>query len=106
MTAAGFTVQSEHAGDSVRLSVSGELDLLTEPVLVGRVRDELSSADVNEVVIDLRAVSFIDSSGLRALLVCRGDVQRHASRLRLAVGTGAAARLFEVAGVTDWFSYE
>jgi anti-anti-sigma factor len=105
MTTPDFTVRTQHDGDTVRLSVSGELDLVSEPVLVGAVRGELS-AEVSDLVIDLRDVSFIDSSGLRALLVCRGDVQGRPTRLRLAVGDGAAARVFEMAGVTDWFNYE
>ena len=47
----------------------GDLDMLTAPVLRQRVDDTL--AEHGSLVIDLGGVTFVDSAGLRALLLAR-----------------------------------
>jgi anti-anti-sigma factor len=56
------------AGGVVTLSLSGELDPSTAPTLDDAVGAALASEGVDQVLLDLAAVSFIDSSGLSALL--------------------------------------
>jgi anti-anti-sigma factor len=51
-----------------RLSVSGELDLATTPQLEQRV-GALLADDSRRIVIDLAKLNFIDSTGLRLLLL-------------------------------------
>ena len=107
MTAAnGFSVSCQSAGDRVSVEVSGELDLLTEPTLIEAVRNALTGEAPSRAVIDLTRIEFIDSSGLRALLVCRGTAEERGVALSLVVGDGPVGRLLDLAGVTDWFSVE
>jgi len=50
-----------------RVVVSGDLDLATAPQLMSAV-ESLAASGARRVVVDLGAVSFIDSSGISALL--------------------------------------
>ena len=70
------------------LSVTGELDRLTAPVLVAFLAERLGS-DAPDVTltIDLTATSFVDVGGLNALL----EVQRRARTDGVTVHVGRAA---------------
>ncbi len=51
---------------SVRVQVEGELDLATSPELEQALRREIAAG--KQVVLDLADVSFIDSTGLNAVI--------------------------------------
>ena len=53
--------------DPRRLSLVGELDLATADTLVERVVAATGSAP-GDVVLDLRGLEFVDSTGIRALI--------------------------------------
>jgi anti-anti-sigma factor len=53
-------------GAAVRIEVVGELDLSTAPELEHALRREIASG--NEIVLDLGAVTFIDSTGLHTIV--------------------------------------
>jgi anti-anti-sigma factor len=81
-----FDVTSEDANGAVLLKLSGELDLVSEPVLA----QALAKANGHPVLIDLSEVAFMDSTGLRALLTAarehadlklRGPLQPSVDRL-------------------------
>jgi anti-sigma B factor antagonist len=61
-----FTVDYQQAGDTIFVRLSGEFDLAAEEYFDWTV-ERLAGAARN-VVVDLSALAFIDSSGLRALL--------------------------------------
>jgi len=96
---AEFSVfDARRADGSVLLTVAGELDIATVP----RVRERLSAltdAGARRIVVDLRDVSFMDSTGLAAFIHAKmrlGDE----GRLTLVIEPDSYARLiFEVAGL-------
>jgi anti-anti-sigma factor len=55
------------------------------------------------VVLDLRELAFVDSSGVRELLRCRDRAGSRGSELALALAPGAVSRALEVCGVRDLF---
>ena len=59
-----FEVASEHADGTMLLRLTGELDLVSEPVLA----EALAQGDGQPLRIDLSELAFMDSTGLRALL--------------------------------------
>jgi anti-anti-sigma factor len=101
-----FAISVERGRDEVVLALTGELDIESAPTLeqeVGMVR----AAGYAEVVLDLREVEFIDSSGLRVLLSLRNDAKRTAYRLWLIPPPPAVRRIFEITvtrGLFDWRS--
>lgn len=74
-----FAVDRASVEGHAVLRVRGELDLATAPVLAASVDAELATSP-SELVLDLTATSFLDSSGCREL----------AKSAKRAVGVGAA----------------
>ncbi len=66
-TIAEFEVHLERYGDVVHMRLAGELDIAVIDELQERVA-EVGRSATRVVVLDLRELTFIDSSGVRALL--------------------------------------
>jgi anti-sigma B factor antagonist len=62
-----FEIGIEWSGDAVHLHVRGELDIAVAPRLVERV-EAIRDSSARLALVDLSAVDFIDSSGVRALI--------------------------------------
>jgi anti-sigma B factor antagonist len=93
-----LSVQIEAAGESACVvSLAGELDLSTIPLLEEQLLEELRSKD--GVVVDLTRVSFIDSSGI-ALLIQGLRATGHACVLNTVIAEGSQVdRVFRLAGI-------
>ncbi len=101
-----LVVDCSQSGSELRVVVSGELDAATEPQLVALATSAMDHVGVEAVVLDVGALSFIDSAGLRALMLCRDHAAKCGVPMRLMPGDGVVPRLLEVAGVTAWFCYD
>jgi anti-anti-sigma factor len=81
--------------------LSGELTLETAPALTTALGDLAREHEVAALVIDLRDVSYLDSTCLSAMLEARRVQQRHGGRLELLVtGGGPVGELFRISGTT------
>ncbi|MEU9501975.1 STAS domain-containing protein [Streptomyces sp. NPDC048196] len=82
----------------------GELDILAVSVLSGRL-DDLTGAQGADLVLDLRAVAFIDCAGLSLLSRARYRTRQRGGRLRLAGVTDGSSvgRLLRMTGLTGHF---
>jgi anti-sigma B factor antagonist/stage II sporulation protein AA (anti-sigma F factor antagonist) len=101
-----FGVRCRGGEGTLHVDITGELDLAAEPAVVEALSDHLTTHEVSRVVIDVTAVTFIDSSGLRALLRCRDLASRAGAAPALILGgNDGVHRLLEIAGVTNWFVY-
>jgi anti-sigma B factor antagonist len=69
-------------GSGVRLRVSGELDLYTAPLLTEAVHNQARAGQ--RVVVDLEKVSFMDSTGVSALIGVIQDAGRNGWELAVA----------------------
>lgn len=79
------------------IRAQGEVDLSNASALESAL--EAAAADKGGVLIDLTGVPFMDSSGLRVMLVAARDL---GARLAVVVSPGSPVlRLFEVAEVAD-----
>jgi anti-sigma B factor antagonist len=97
-----FEVKTERASNgTVVVGVTGELDLSTHEQL----RDPLVAAaeDENSVVVDLSACEFIDSSGIRALLVGHEALAGNGSGGRMVVAgpQPQVMRVLEMTGLGE-----
>lgn len=68
-----LTFDVERRGDDAVIAVTGEIDLQTAPALRDRV-DSVLAEGARSIVLELSGVSFLDSSGLGALLGIRREV--------------------------------
>jgi anti-anti-sigma factor len=90
----------EHDGCQT-LVLAGELELVTTPKLEAAVSGVCACAP-RELEIDLLGVSFIDSTGLRGLIVAKETCAQYGVALFLRGAEDARQRrLFEVAGLLD-----
>ena len=84
----------------VVLAVAGDLDLATSDHLE-RVIADAAIGRPAEIVLDLRDVNFMDSSGLRAIVASAEDLSGTGTRVCIEGLSGAAQRLLEVTGLIE-----
>jgi anti-sigma B factor antagonist len=82
---------------SVCIEVRGEVDLVAEAPLVEQVDALAGSDETSTILLDLGAVDFIDSSGVRALIRVRRE---HGDRVRLVAASHPVRRVLDIAGLT------
>jgi anti-anti-sigma factor len=85
---------------SVRIRPVGELDLATVPVVDAQL-SELVAAGFTSLVLDLRELRFLDSTGLRLLLSWDARSRTDEFDLRLIPGPAPVQRVFDLAGAAD-----
>jgi anti-anti-sigma factor len=86
------------------LRPTGELDIDTVRKLETALLEGRSAGD--RVLLDLGALEFIDSTGLRTIVRAAEAAQRGRWELRLRHGGPAVRRVFEFAGLIDAFPFE
>jgi anti-sigma B factor antagonist len=97
-----FNIEVVDRDDGMLVRVEGELDVATAPVLQEALI-QVEASDAPVIAIDLTGVSFIDSTGLRALLEAhvRDTERADGERLQITGGSEQAHKLFKLAGVLD-----
>lgn len=93
-----FKVETDQKAGELLVRLYGEFDILA----FGEVDQLLTDAqsDTNErVVVDLRTVEFIDSSGIRALVRAHKRAVDSGGEFRLIRGPKTVHRVFELAGL-------
>jgi anti-sigma B factor antagonist len=95
-----LTISTVENGPGVRVVADGELDLSTAPLLEAALL-AAEATDTATITLDIDAVSFIDSTGLRVLLEAHTRSLADSRRLRLTQGSPQAQRLFVLAAVGD-----
>ena len=89
----------------VSIALSGELDLAGARQLEMHL-DEAERESPERLVIDLRDLSFIDSTGLRLLLQADARARERGCELVLRRGEATVQRVFEVTGALDVLRFE
>jgi anti-sigma B factor antagonist len=90
--------KTEHGSDWVSLAVSGEIDLATVDQLERDLKACLESGSGN-LVVDLTSADFMDSAGLRSLVMADRAYRDSGRRFALVVTNGPISRLIELSGV-------
>jgi anti-sigma B factor antagonist len=94
-----FSVTVARRGDTVTLAVAGELDLATTPQVAAHL-DALEPG-VGAVVLDLSAVTFLDSSGVALLLAIARRAEQEGWRLSITGTPPQAHGVLELCGLLD-----
>lgn len=98
----GTTVRN--GGSGRILELAGELDLAS----VERLDAELlqTPPDGSSIlVVDLRGLTFMDSTGLKSMLQAEQLHRAKGSRLVLVRGEGPIQRVFEISGLEEHFEF-
>jgi anti-sigma B factor antagonist len=96
----GFEVQESVRDGRHTLILSGELDLAVAAGLEATILG-LSGEGVSAVELDLSRLTFMDSSGLRAVLRAHELCAEHGCDFLVIPGSGQVQRLLELTGTTD-----
>jgi anti-anti-sigma factor len=92
-----FTIEQVDAGPPTRFRCTGELDLAGAPA----VADAVGSVAANDVELDVSDVSFLDSSGVGALVAQQTRLRDRGHRLRLVGLQAMPRRSLETLGLLD-----
>jgi anti-anti-sigma factor len=94
-----FAISEEDRHGRTYVSLRGELDLATAPELEQLVNERVDAG--REVVVDLRGLDFMDSSGIRVLVAAHARAGRTGTRLIVVrpAPKSAVAKIVEVSGL-------
>ena len=95
-----FLVELAGDGRSTVVTVCGELDLATSPPLDDELA-RLSTGGDGMVILDLRRLDFMDSTGLSTLVRAQERLEQAGRQLGIVRGTQQVQRLLELTGVAE-----
>lgn len=98
MVESSFQLEVRNAASGSVIAVSGELDLASAPAL----EEELERAAENGaqiVIVDLRALEFIDSTGLGLLIKAHRQAEAAGRTFAIVRGQSQVQRLLGVTGI-------
>jgi anti-anti-sigma factor len=87
------------------VTLQGELDLQSSAVLELELDLLVAEEGVETVVLDLRALEFLDSSGLRLALVAEQRLRAAGRALVLVRGAQVVQRVFELTRMTERLTF-
>jgi anti-sigma B factor antagonist len=95
-----FQVQVHLEGSTKLISVSGELDLASGPELESEL-DKVSAPQTTLLVVDLRELEFMDSTGLSIIVRAHQRLAETGCELGLVRGSTQVQRLLDLTGVAE-----
>ena len=91
--------------ERVRIAPRGELDIATVPQLEATIH-ELVESGFEQVVLDLRNVEFLGSTGLRLILRLRAATGGDPLRFQVWPGPPAVQRVFTLTGTAELVGFQ
>jgi anti-anti-sigma factor len=95
-----FTCEVVPERDAVRVRPHGALDMATASTLEAEIT-QLRDAGFRRLLVDLSALDFLDSSGLRLLLSLHAEASNDGFALGLVRGNPTVQRVFEITGTAE-----
>jgi anti-anti-sigma factor len=95
-----FLVDTQTTGRAVTLTLRGELDLVSSPILEGAL-DVACESGAELILVNLRQVEFMDSTGLHLLVTAQQRAHDSGRRFAVVRGGEHVQRLFDLSGIGD-----
>jgi anti-sigma B factor antagonist len=99
-----FRCSTEQRGQTVHVHPHGDLDMRTVPELDEQLC-AVKAAGAKQVVVDLRGLSFMDSTGLSLLTRWNLEARRDGFNFALIQGSHRVQRLFELTALGEYFTF-
>ncbi|CAN5839558.1 hypothetical protein BH23ACT12_BH23ACT12_09030 [soil metagenome] len=96
----GLVVQCVRSGGRVKMLLGGELDAYSSDLLEGRMR-HCETEGCTEITLDLDAVTFVDSSGLKTIIEAAKRAGIGNWRMRVVNARDTVRKIFDM---TDMYS--
>jgi anti-sigma B factor antagonist len=97
----GVEVETAQRAGVLRVALSGDLDVASAPGVEERLVELEPEDSPSDLVLDLRGLNFIDSTGLSLLINIDRRVRRAGRRVTIVSGSGAPRRLLETTGLIE-----
>jgi anti-anti-sigma factor len=88
-------------GSHATAALAGEFDMAATFTIEPALERLLARPELRALTLDLRALQFIDSTGVGVLLRVYDEAQRREIALAIEPGPPEVHRVFEVAGLAD-----
>jgi anti-sigma B factor antagonist len=86
--------------DGVHVQLTGELDISSASSVESRLI-EVEQREPERLILDLRRVNFIDSTGLSMIINADGRARKAGRRLTIVSGDGVPRRILRTVGLED-----
>jgi anti-anti-sigma factor len=93
------------SGETALVTLAGELDLSGAEVLEQELGRLSEAASAEQVVLDLRGLEFMDSSGLRLVVMADSRAREAGRRLVLVRGAQPVQRVFEITRMNERLTF-
>jgi len=92
--------ETSELDDGYHVELSGELDISSSSSVESRLM-ELERREPQRLLLDLRRVNFIDSTGLSMIINADGRAKKAGRRLTIVSGDGVPRRILRTVGLED-----
>jgi anti-sigma B factor antagonist len=96
-----FGFQTIVRGPIAIVTLRGEMDLHACADLEPELERLYDEGRIDVIALDLRALEFLDSSGLRTVVITRNRLEDEDRRLVLVRGPQSVQRVFEITRMTE-----
>ena len=97
-----LTLSTNEVGGATIIAVGGEIDVYTAPKLRDKIT-ELVADGVYDIIVDMEAVEFLDSTGLGVLVGGLKKVRAHDGSLELICTQDRLLKIFRITGLAKVF---
>ena len=102
---AGMNVAVDFHGSTANIILSGNVDYSMQDEIQDANQSALSNEQIREICVDFAAVTFLDSSVIRALLTLQKEADAAGKSLVLMNCTDATREVFELGGFDRMFKF-
>ncbi|MBI5100612.1 MAG: STAS domain-containing protein [Nitrospirae bacterium] len=95
-------INTKKTGNILVVSLKGRMDAVSSPGFDGNLL-EWTTAGENNFIIDLSALEYISSAGLRSLLSAAKQIKARDGKLMLSGLSGAVQEVFKLSGFYSIF---
>lgn len=95
-----LNISTRREGTGVVIELDGELDL-HESIRLSAVMSDVLTDSVVVVEVDARRLTFIDSAGIRTMLVARADAAGRGIRFQVSGVSPEVRRIMQIAGAEE-----
>lgn len=96
-----LSFQTTVTGEAAVVALSGELDVAGASLLEHELDRIVADHDSRELVLDLSGLEFMDSTGLRLMVLADERARREGRQLSLVRGRHDVQRVFEITRMTE-----
>jgi anti-sigma B factor antagonist len=103
-TPPNFRITTSRSTARTTIKLAGELDSASCAELIERFEEVADAPASHEIVLDLADVSFIDSAGMRAIIVIERTADERGLSLTMSPPPAAVTELLQLTGIADHMS--